>query len=529
MKKTIVLLLCVLLICAAVSCTPTLPPNNGGNGGNGGNIVVDNRFSDSETAKNADFYKKYSAEEKDLYYLLWKDTTKISLKIDIEPRELAKIEEAYQSHDTVKIDTYRKCNLTVTVNGKDYFFDEVGIRMRGNTSRRSFCNNNGVIFALVHFRFSLSETFDGEEYAPNAWGSDIAKIWKNDEERLARKDRTFATMSKFYYKWNKNYDNTYLREVYANKMFQAYGVLAPHITLAQISVKQQGQLENLGVGMLYETIDKQFLKRNFSKEEAQGDLYKCTYQTAPANLTTADGRGVETPTQRFNYALKTNDDRTAPDYNHHKYLIALIDTLKIPKNDASFKEKLEAIVDMNYFTNFEAVNYLLGNPDCIRNNSNNYYLYFLPTSGKAFFIPYDYDRCLGINVDWNPTGNGMTKITPHSVKAAVGETSNPLYTKTILSSGIDYYRQMYRDKLNAVLDGDWFTYQHFKAMFVNYQANYGSIATPSQRILQQCGGNLRADMLVFSERGTTDLASSSDNITVENYISLKRTVAAKTN
>lgn len=518
MKKIILIVLCVVLLVIAAGCFPII---GGGGGTNGGSDFSGSDFSDETTAKNNDFYKNYSKEEKDLYYLLWKDTTKISVKIDIEPKELVKINEGY--NDAVKAEIYRKCNLTITVNGKDYVFDEVGIRMHGNTSRRDFCNGEGKIYAFVHFRFNLTETFDGEGYGEGEWGNDIAKTW-TEEARLQRKNRSFATLEKFYFKWNKNYDNSYVREVYANKMFQAYGVLAPHITLAQMSLKQQGTFENLGVGMLYETVDKHFIKRNFSSAEAKGDLYKCGYQTAPANLTTADGRGVEAPGQKFNYALKTNTDRTSPEYGHHKHLMALIDILKTSKTAEDFRSKLESVVDMGYFTNFEAVNYLLGNPDCIRNNSNNYYLYFLP-NGKMFFIPYDYDRCLGINVDWNPSGNGMTTITPYSVNGAAGKTSNPLYTKTILSSGTDYYRNMYQSKLQKVLNGEWFTYAHFQTVFQNYKNNYAKVVLPSQNIQNQCGGNVKMNRLEFSERGTSDLGSRDDNLTTQNYIELKRKCA----
>lgn len=537
MKKLLVFFLCAFVLFAFVACAPS--DDYGGNGSgvggtggsNGGNSngdgeLVTTDFSDEATAKNDDFYKKYSQEEKSLYYTLWEDTTKVSLKVDITPQELKKIDEA--KDDAVKSEIYRKCNLTVTVNGTDYYFEDVGIRMRGNTSRRNFCDENGNIYDYVHFRFSLTETFDGAEYRDGAWGEDIAVKWTDDAAREARKDRSFATMKKFYYKWNKNYDNTYVREIYANKMFRAYGILAPHITLAQVSLKQGGNFESLGVAMLYETVDKQFLKRNFSSDDAKGDLYKCTWASGPANLTSIEGRGVEVSGQKFTYSLKTNDDRTAADYGHHKHLIALIETLnKTSKNDENFRTKVESVIDMDYFCNFEAVNYLLGNPDCIRNNANNYYLYFLPQSRKALVIPYDYDRCLGINVDWNPSGDGMTTIKPYAVNGANGDTNNPLYTKTILSSGTEYYRNLYKTKLQNVLDGEWFTYNHFKAVFQNYQTTYAASVTPSEKIQQQCSGHIRMGALVFSERGTTDKSATDDNLTVQNYIELKRECALK--
>ena len=477
-------------------------------------------FGDAVTKNNTAFYKDYTAEEKALYYTLWEETTSVRLKVDIAPSELRKIHEAQESRDVVKQDTYRKCNLTITVNGTDYYYDEVGIRMRGNTSRRDFCDESGRIYAYVHYRFNLSETFDGEEYENGAWGSDILHDWSGDASgRKARKNRNFATMEKFYYKWNKNYDQTYIREVYANRMFSAYGVLAPHITLTQLSIKQNGNMESLGIGTLYETVDKQFIKRNFDKENKGGDLYKCSYTNEPADLSSAHGYGIG---DEYIYSLKTNDDPTDKAYNNHKYLLAFIEALG-EKNTTLFEQKIESLMDMDYFARFEAVNYAAGNPDCIRNNFNNYYLYFTP-SGKAFVIPYDYDRCFGINKDWNPSGNGMTQAGPYDTYSygAKRNNTNPLYTKTILSGGIEKYRELYKAKLKLVLDGDWLKYDNFLPIYNAYKATYSSYATPSQTIMNNCGGAVNMSRLGFSTDGTSDYGNDYDNISVQDYMTAKR-------
>ncbi|MCH5162608.1 MAG: CotH kinase family protein [Clostridiales bacterium] len=476
-------------------------------------------FGDEISKENTAFYKDYTEEEKALYYSLWQETTSISIKVDIEPKELQKINEAFKSEDIVKQDTYRKCNLTVTVNGTDYYYDEVGIRMRGNTSRREFCDENGQIYAYVHYRFNLGETFDGEEYENGAWGSDILHDWSGDSAgRKARKNRSFATMEKFYYKWNKNYDQTYIREIYANRMFQAYGILAPHITLTQFSVKQDGEMESLGIGNLYETVDKQFIKRNFDKENKGGDLYKCTYTMGPADLSAAKYYGIG---DEYTYALKTNDDPTDADYNNHKYLLDFIEALSEKDNEV-FAEKLESLMDMNYFTRFEAVNYAVGNPDCIRNNFNNYYLYFTP-AGKTYIIPYDYDRCFGINRDWNPTGNGMTQAGPYDTTSYGSniKNTNPLYTKTILPGGIDKYRKLYKSKLYLVFNGAWMQYDNFYKIYYAYKTVYNDYTAPSPAIVNNCDGNVDWSRLGFSENGTTNFGSTTSNISMQDYLAQK--------
>lgn len=494
-------------------------------------------FGDAVSIQNDSFYKDYTEEDKNLYYTLWQETTFVSIKIDITPYELAKINEAYDDYtkgNSAKADTYRKCNLTITVNGKDYYFEEVGIRMRGNTSRRSFTDGNGNMYAYVHFRFSLKETFDGEEYQSGAWGSDIYHDWSSDAAgKKVRKDRAFATMEKFYYKWNKNYDQTYIREIYTNRMFQAYGILAPHITLSQISITQNGSMESIGIGGLYEVVDKQFIKRNFDKANRGGDLYKCGWgggAGADFSTLTKNGNplyGIETATKSYTYSLKTNDEPA--DFNNHKYLQQFIQMLQTSKNSSDFKAKLESMVDMDYFARFEAVNYFAGNPDCIRNNSNNYYIYFTPEDSngnfKTYIIPFDYDRCFGINRDWNPSGDGMTTITPYTTSSPNGKINNPLYTKTILQGGIAEYQKLYQSKLQKVLDGKWFTYDNFLAIYNEYNKNYSSVAMPSQLIQSRCGGNIDMSRLTFSLSGTSNFGSTSSNISMQDYLNAKRQTA----
>ena len=497
-------------------------PDEGG-GDEGGDIgdVGNFEFGDDISYQNDAFYKDYTEEDKELYYTLWKETTSVGIKVDITPEELFKLND--QARGSLEVqETYRKCNLTITVNGKDYYFEEVGIRMRGNTSRTDFCDENGNIYNFVHFRFSLSETFDGDEYAAGSWGQGLYHDWSNDPDgRAERKDRAFATMEKFYYKWNKNYDQTYIREVYTNRMFQAYGILAPHITLTQLSVKQNGNMESLGVGNLYETIDKAFIKRNFDKANKGGDLYKCSYLgMGPADLTSVVDSGMGMNTGAFDgctYELKTNDD--PEDFNNHKDLKAFVEMLKI-RDRNSFMQKLESMIDMDYFARFEAVNYLVGNPDCIRNNANNYYLYFTP-AGKAYLIPYDYDRCFGINMDWNPW-DGMVRADPYTVDTPNGGCNNPLYTRTILQGGIKKYQTMYQGWLKKVLEGDWFTYANFKPLYESYKKTYNGLTQPSNKLSLH---GVDTSRLSFSESGTKDYGSTWENISMQDYMTEKRETA----
>lgn len=530
MKRIISFILLFILILSISGCNNNTSNNNNNqpNDNDNNEIITSNYFGDKYSISNEDFYKDFSSDEKELYYRLWDEDVKISLYVDISGYELSKIDEAYDDYrngNSYKADTYRKCNLKIVVNSKEFYFEEVGIRMRGNTSRKEFCDESGNIFDFVHFRFSLTETFDGEEYQAGSWAEELYHEWTDTNARKERKNRTFATMEKFYYKWNKNYDNTYIREVYANRMFLAFGILAPHITVANLNLSQNGKMENMGVGGLYETIDKEFIKRNFDTTTKGGDLYKCTYR---ADFTSASNYGVETPTQRFAYSLKTNNDRSAPDYKHNKDFKNFISVLQKSSYDDDFKSSIENVIDMDYFARFEAVNYLLGNPDCIRNNANNFYLYFTP-EGKGFLIPYDYDRCLGINQDYNPSGNGMMYEDPFSIYTPNGKLTNPLYLKTILNNGMPEYKTLFIDKIKEVLDSKWFTYDHFKKIYLSYKNNYSMFAKPSEYICNKIDGRINYNRFYFSEDGASqnEYSSTNHNISTSDYMRIKRETIEK--
>lgn len=89
---------------------------------------------------------------------------------------------------------------------------------------------------------------------------------------------------------------------------------------------------------------------------------------------------------------------------------------------------------MNYFIKFAAVSYITGNEDDMRNNYNNYYLYFYTDNSdisnpvqKMIVIPYDYDRSFGITIDMNSNETAITKVNPYSTKSTNnGEQENPL-------------------------------------------------------------------------------------------------------
>lgn len=442
-------------------------------------------------------------EQEKIYEKLFDINSKVSIDIDVSDEELQKIQDDYEkySYTHSKSPIYRRADkVTITIDDDKYELDDVGIRMKGNMSRTDFYDEKkGGIYNLIHFKLSFDEAFDNEEY----YGDD-AEEWKDSEKLKERKARTFATLDKLEVKWNKNYDNAYVRQSYSYEMFRNFGVIAPKNSFAQ--VMRNG--ENYGVFMIGETVDKKFIERNFDEEDQGGDLYKASWTFKPANYTKQMTYGINNPDENkfYNLDLKTNKKTSQNE--------KLENMLNVLNGENVTKEDLEKVIDMDNFVKFAAVSYFLGNPDDLRNNYNNHYIYFLKSSGKAVFIPYDYDRTLGITHSYNPEYTGMTEVSPFSEYAEGNGSSqaNPLYKYTILSNG--YFIDEYKKSLAEIASSGWMQPQRIESEYETVRKNYEDVAVIDKKF-----ENLENDRLEFSLDGEFNYGDDEYNMSVSEYMS----------
>ena len=155
--------------------------------------------------------------------------------------------------------------------------------------------------------------------------------------------------------------------------------------------------------------------------------------------------------------------------------------IEVLNNNESTIEDIEIVVDLDQFVKYEAVSYVLGDPDDLRNNFNNSYLYFNNETGRAEFIPYDKDRMFGTKKDWNPTGDGMITCNPLSnwAKGANVEQRNPLYRK-ILSRPIDgaqKYIDAYMSLVKEIFEKST-TLKNFNNVYEKVKGLYENIVIP---------------------------------------------------
>lgn len=405
--------------------------------------------------------------EMETYEALFDINNKIVIEIQISDAELKKLNKDHSKYTKMnsKSPIYRIAqSVRITIGDETYEYEEVGLRQKGNYSRTPLTNGAGVP-NLWHYRMSFDETFDDETY----YGSE-AKVWEPDE-RKERKKRTFAALSGLELRYDRNYDATHLREWYTGQYYAAMGIVAQRMNLCQIIVNGN----NYGVYTMYEPVDKKFIEHHLPEEEWGGDLYKCgtkrgvsqaTFVSATASYGVADADDV----LFYNYNLKTNKTTS----QHEE----LINTLKTVNTKPLTKELLESVVDMDYFVKFLAAGYFTGNPDDYRNNYNNYYTYFLKSSGKAIFIPYDNDRTFGVTFEWNADGSGMTAYSPYA-ELAQGKKNlqqNPITRSTVLPGSL--YFEDYKRELEVASQSEWLKPATFASYFEIAKNNYQDVVEP---------------------------------------------------
>lgn len=275
-----------------------------------------------------------------------------SVNINIHPDSLHVImTDIYSDH-------YFKAQFTYNYDNHSDTIQDVGFRLRGNTSREA---------KKKSFKISFNEFVSGRRY------QGVKKINLNGQHN----DPSLIREKLFYDTWNKI--NMPARRTSFVKLF--------------INQSYYGLYTNL------EEFDKDWLNRVFP--DNNGNLYKCTYpadlvylndnQTTYKNIVSGSSTGGRA------YDLQTNE--AEDDYSD---LVQLIKTLNQPIS-SKFITEIQEILDVPSTLKAFAFDVASGNWDDYMYNKNNYFLYHSSSTGKFEFISYDTDNTFGVdwvNRDW---------------------------------------------------------------------------------------------------------------------------------
>jgi len=178
-------------------------------------------------------------------------------------------------------------------------------------------------------------------------------------------------MRKFHLN-NAVQDPTLLSEWLASSILRDADVPATLVSHARLKVNER----DLGVYVLKESFDEDFLRRNF--RNATGNLYDGGFcADVDSDLERDEGKDVGKD-------VGENGETRAD-------LRALADACNDPDMKSRWK-KLEQLVDIPAFIRFMAIEAMMSHWDGYCYNSNNYRLYFEPAK-RARFIPHGMDQC----------------------------------------------------------------------------------------------------------------------------------------
>ena len=303
--------------------------------------------------------------------------------------------------------------------------DSIGVRLRGNTSRRR------------------PEGTTGEMH--NSTNPDWKHASFTVNFKKFRKTQKFHNSEKLILKWFKD-DPNYAREVYSYDLFEKFGVwTAPQSSYCKLTIKVAGDLKPayFGVYQMVEAVDDTYLaNRNSFYKATTGNLWKANYGADLKNNSTSPERmGIENITLTSNYSPVYDYKGKSSGLTSAKtQLVDFINNIN-SKSGAELQAYVSSKMDINLFLKTYAVNVTLGMWDDYWRNSNNFYFYF-DADGKFYFIPYDYDNTLGTSFEMADSGTQNPLEWGKS-------NDNPLVAK-ILS--IPEYKTVYIKYLNDLID-----------------------------------------------------------------------------
>jgi len=187
-------------------------------------------------------------------------------------------------------------------------------------------------------------------------------------------EKQFGGLSKLLFN-NCVADSCCMREHVANALFREAGVPAARIRPVRVRINGR----DIGICLAVEAMNKDFLRHNFGN--VSGNLYEGTT------------RDIDQPLELDNGSDSSGND-----------LRDLLTAAREP-NPTERLKKMNAILDIDRFLRFAAVQVILGHSDGYLGNRNNYRIYHDSSSGQMVFIPHGLDTAFMQGWTVVPTNN----------------------------------------------------------------------------------------------------------------------------
>lgn len=389
------------------------------------------------------------------------------IRIYVSLDEWNRLLALYDSNNKTK--QYIVADMDFTMNGEHFGVEEIGLRLKGNTSRRR------------------PEGWQGQQHKANHtdwhhchFGINMHK-WTNDKEHDVH------GVHKLHLKWFKD-DPAYVRELFCYNLFRDYGVwTASRSNYCRLWLHVEGDNKEtyMGVYDMIEPVDKNYLKQRDSENmfgTHSGNLWKCKYSGGPADLNNPYDKDYYADDDNdgdHTYTLETN----TKNFDNAKAQFIDFQLKLAGKSDASFKTWIAQVCDVDLLMRTLAVNVAVGMWDDYWNNHNNYYLYFTTEDlydYKVYMIPYDYDNTLGTSSDC-----GVQNDSGRQDPLKWGHDSN-LFISRILA--IPEYKALYVKYLKELVDDN--------SNMMHYNDASVRIRNWQQKIAQYVSNDTGEDMVI---------------------------------
>lgn len=380
------------------------------------------------------------------------------------------------------------CDFYFDKYGEVHHLSDIGLRLRGNTSRVRPEGRTGDLhspdgrFNHVHFGFRFQ------------------KFNKGEENLLSGTDR-------FNLRWFKE-DPTYCHEMYGYDLMRRFGVYtAPRSSYCKVylKIKEDEKPVYYGVYEMFECFDEQYLADQAKAGNIAGEagyMWKGSWGSGiPANFSQAAdwAMGIEnvtlnpSETQSFTYDFKGKkkklDDAKAQ-------LTQFISELN-SKSANDLRTWLDAKVDVDLLLREMACEVAIGHWDDCWANGNNYYMYFdIDGDGRMKFIPYDLDNTLGTSGSFdaatrNPLKWGESPLCNKVLSIPEYRSRYISYLRQLADPANDYIDPVksaarikkWHALINDFVDND----THQDTRIIDRPASWG--ITPGYRILEQGTNN----------------------------------------
>ncbi|MCQ2598425.1 MAG: CotH kinase family protein [Treponema sp.] len=389
-------------------------------------------------------------------------------------------------------------NYTYEKDGKTWSLNEVGLRLRGNTSRYRPQGKDTPSDESGHHQMNADWNEDYYNYAAKCPDTDYRQShFKVDFEPRDDDDRKLSGCMKGVAL--KRMDGSCTREIFCYDLFHRYGIwTAPRASHTKVIIKfieEDGSITTIDYGVyeMFEEVNKQSLKARDKDENkeanawknSKGSLWKCSggdlsnpnvkYGVEDIRITAFDEKQNpvafvwDAPT----YDLKADKGNLSAASEEFRSFITELNALPNVKKTTDtesinkIKDFYEKWMDVDFFLKTYAVNILVGMDDDYWGNANNYYLYFTDTVSmgrKVYLIPFDYDNTLGASI---MKGDGKEGIEQNPFEWGRGN-NRPLMDKILQ---VPEFKEKFRELLLEVSseESEW-NYEDCRKRFLDWKS-----------------------------------------------------------